>query len=202
VTDRDAFDERRRGLEESYFHKKEQELIDKMRRRAEAEAARRKLSEQAGVADEEILGDLETLGYTPETVQLLHILPFVHLAWADGSVSARERELILEAARARGVQSGSPADLQLARWLADRPSDQFFSETLRAITAILAAEPEARRDKDSRDLLSYSTAIANASGGILGFGAVSDGERQVLERISRELERTHGALGDAILPPK
>jgi tellurite resistance protein len=202
VTERDAFEDRRRGLEESYFHKKEQELIEKMRRRSEADAARRRMGQQAGVADDEILRDLEGLGYTADTIQLLHLVPFIHLVWADGSVSARERDLIIEAARSRGIASGATADIQLAKWLERRPSDQFFSDTLRAIVAILASVPDAQREASRRDLLSYSAAIAAASGGILGFGAVSAEERKVLERIAQEVEKTHGRLGDAILPPK
>jgi hypothetical protein len=34
--------------------------------------------------------------------------------WADGGISDRERELVIEAARARGIEAGSTADRQLA----------------------------------------------------------------------------------------
>jgi hypothetical protein len=113
VSERDAWADRGRALEEEYFRKHEQELIEKLRRRAAAETTRQQLGEQAGVADEEILQDLENLGYTPETVSLLHLVPLVHLAWAEGGVSDRERELIVQAARARGIEAGTPADAQL-----------------------------------------------------------------------------------------
>ena len=65
VTDRDAFAERGRSLEEEYFHRKEREVIDKMRVRAAAEEQRRLLGEKVGVADAEVLRDLQDLGYTP-----------------------------------------------------------------------------------------------------------------------------------------
>ena len=43
-----------------------------------------------------------------------------------------------------------------------------------------------------RDLVSYCTQIAQASGGILGLGRkVSDAERELIERIGAELERDH-----------
>src|SRR5215216_1178357 len=132
MADRDAFGERRRTQEEEYFRKREQELIDKMRQRAEADAGRQRLSERSGIADAEILQDLEALGYTPDTVLLLHLVPLVEMAWAEGGVSDRERSLILEAARARGVEDDSAAARQLAQWLAVRPSDRFFETTLRA----------------------------------------------------------------------
>jgi hypothetical protein len=149
------------------------------------------MAERSGLADEEILKDLQALGYTPETVMLLHLVPLLQMAWAEGSVSDRERALILEAARARGVDDGSPADRQLAEWLAERPSPELFEKTLRAIGAILQSRSVDERGAGEKDLVSRLTAIASASGGILGFGKVSPEEQQVLSRISQEIERAH-----------
>jgi tellurite resistance protein len=192
VPERDAFADRGRGLEEEYFRKREQELVDKLRRRQAAEATRQQLSEQAGVADAEILQDLQELGYTPETVSLLYLVPLVEVAWAEGGVSDRERELIVEAARARGIEAGTPADALLTEWLTTQPSEQVFERNLRVIRAILAARPEAEREASRSDLLSTATAIAEASGGVLGFRAVSPEERALLARISQELESKQG----------
>jgi len=110
------------------------------------------------------------------------------MAWASGRVEGRERDLIVQAARAHGVEEGSAADRQLEGWLTTRPSDALFVRTLHLIAAILQVRPAAEREAAQRDLLSYCTAIASAAGGILGFGAVSEDERQVLARITRELE--------------
>jgi hypothetical protein len=204
VTEKDALRDRGRALEDDYFRKRDNELIEKIRRHAEMGAERRRFGQQAGVADEEILNDLQTLGFTSETVKLLHLVPLVQMAWADGGVSDGERDLIVQAARSRGIEPGSAADQQLAAWLADRPSGALFEKTLRAIGAILHALPMAEREASQRDLLAYSTAIASASGGILGFRTVSEEERQLLARISKELERAHGsaATRDDVLPIK
>jgi hypothetical protein len=189
MADKDAFAERERLLEEDYFRRKEKELIEKMRSHARADAERRRLGDQAGVADEEVLRDLQDLGYTPETVSLLHLVPLIQMAWAEGNVSMRERDLIVRAARARGIEVDSAADQQLHRWLANRPSQELFERTLRAIRAILAARSPQERAESERDLLSLCTAIASASGGIVGFGAVSNDERQILKHITDELEK-------------
>src|SRR6185503_6911896 len=98
--------DRRRIQEEEYFQRQEQELIAKLQQRGRQEAARQLLAERAGDADQEILQDLEALGYTPETVMLLHLVPLLETAWAEGGVSDRERALISEAARARGIEAG------------------------------------------------------------------------------------------------
>jgi hypothetical protein len=199
VAERDAFSDRRRGQEEEYFRKRERELIEKMRKRAADEANRRALGQQTGLADEEILEDLRSLGYTSETVMLLHVVPLVQIAWAEGSVSDAERALIVKAARSRGVAPGSAADLQLTDWLTNRPSDEFFERTLRAIGAVLEARAPDERDSGRRDLLSYLSAIAEASGGLLGFGAVSSEERQLLARVTAELERSHASAARQVM---
>jgi len=189
VVDKDAFAERGRSLEEEYFRRKEKEVIEKMRRKAEADDQRKRLGEQAGLADEEVLRDLQELGYTADTVMLLHLVPLIQTAWAEGGVSQKERDLIVKAARARGVEAGSTADGQLNRWLAQRPSDDLFEKTLRAIRTILQAQSPEARAASERDLVSLAAAIASASGGIVGFGAVSEEERQILARIRSELEK-------------
>lgn len=189
MTDRDAFAERGRSLEEEYFHRKEREVIEKMRRNAAAQDERRRLGEQAGVRDEDVLRDLQELGYTPETVMLLHLVPLIQTAWAESGVSAKERDLIVKAARSRGVAEGSAADAQLQRWLTNKPSEELFEKTLRAIRTILQAQSAETRETSERDLLSLATAIAAASGGIVGFRAVSEEERQILAHIHEELER-------------
>jgi hypothetical protein len=195
VADNELFGDRRRMNEEEYFRRQEQELIEKLKQRGQDQAARRQLAERTGVVDEEILRDLQALGYTPETVMLLHLVPLLQMAWAEGSVSDRERNLIIEAARARGIEAGSPADRQLTAWLASRPSEELFEKTLRAIRAILSASPEAERQADQRDLLARLTAIASASGGILGFGKVSPEEQQLLARVAAEIERARKTPG-------
>lgn len=191
MADKDAFSERGRTLEEDYFRKREKEVIEKMRRSADADAQRQRqrLGERTGMADADVLRDLQELGYTAETVMLLHLVPLIQTAWAEGSVSDQERDLIVQAARSRGIEPASPADEQLGRWLSARPSDDLFEKTLRAIRTILQARPPKERAESERDLLSLATAIASASGGILGFGAVSEDERKILARISQALDK-------------
>ena len=190
MTDKDAFADRGRSLEEEYFHRKERELIDKMRVRAAADDQRRRLGEMAGVADEEVLSDLQALGYTPETVMMLYLVPVIQIAWAEGGVSQKERDLIVKAARSRGITEGTPCDQQLHLWLSTRPSDEMFEKSLRAIRTLLQAQPADARDASEKDLLSLATAIASASGGIVGFGAVSAEERQMLSHINDELKKS------------
>jgi tellurite resistance protein len=202
MTERDRFADRKRGQEEEYFRKKEQELIEKMRHRSEIEAKRQELYQAVGVADPKILEDLQELGYTRETVGLLHLVPLVRIAWAEGKITKPERELIFEAARARGVLPGSPGFEKLAEWLNRRPTEEFFDKTMRVIRAILMVLPEEELESSKRDLLSYSSRVAEASGGILGMGKIDRKERALLEEIAKILEQSHKSATKEVLDQK
>lgn len=187
MSNRDIFAERERGLEEEYFMRKERELIEKLRHKHAGETARQQMAAATGVHDEEALEALQELGYTPATVQLLHLVPLVQVAWSSGGVSDDERALILEAARQRGVAAGSEAEAQLNNWLTQQPPQAFFDNTLRAIRIFIAALPNDQREDAGHDLLAYCTRIAEASGGFLGFGTIAEGERQALQQIAEAL---------------
>ncbi|MBY0278379.1 hypothetical protein K2Z84_23870 [Candidatus Binatia bacterium] len=194
MAERDLWDERRRSYESEYFQRREHELIEKMRARARELAEQHQLGEATGIADDEVLKALHDLGYTRETVTLVHLVPLLQVAWIDGSVSAPERAGILEAARLRGVEESTPAYRQLVSWLDKKPLDGFFEDTLRLIGNLLAAMPDEAREKAKVTLLAFANAIADASGGILGIGSrVSADERAVIERIAREMESAHPA---------
>ena len=185
----EGWNDRRRVQEDEYFHKRDQELTERARLRAHEDAARARLAEQADVFDQGMLGNLQNLGYTAETVMLVHVMPLVGVAWADGQVTDLEREMIVAAARLDGVEAGSTADAQMAEWLTNPPSDALRDDSLHVLGAMLRMRPAAERAVAERDLISSCTHVASASGGVLGYGRISDQERQVLNRIIDEIQR-------------
>jgi len=188
MSNRDAFDELRNAKETEYFHKKEQELIERLRRRAQVQSERQEMAEVTGIADEEVLQTLQDLGYTRETICLLHLVPLAQIAWASGSVTPQERKLVLQLSEWRGVERGSPAWEQLNRWLDERPTDEFFLTTLRIIRHILDSDTGKPSPTRRTDLISFCIRIAKASGGVLGIGGnVSEEEQATLDQIVKEL---------------
>lgn len=188
MSDRDAFKDRERGLEEEYFLRKERELVEKMRRRVELEQQRGRIAAEIGVSNDEILQALQDLGYTPETVKLLHLMPLVQVAWASGRVETKERRLLLDLARASGIDEGSEADQKLAALLDSKPSDEVMEANLLAVNAVLQSVPEGERRQMQDDLIQYSIALASASRGLFGLEArISASEREVIERIVGEI---------------
>jgi hypothetical protein len=185
---------RARSKEEEYFLRAEAELLDKVRTRAAKEAERRALGEYHGVEDEEILKAFQEAGYDRDTVQILHLVPIVQVAWVDGEVSKGERAEILKIAAARNVAEGSPAHAKLLSWLDSPPSPEFFERTMGIIQRLLELFPEEKRVSLTSDVMTASLAVASASGGFLGLGSkVSVDEKYLIEKFAADFEKAHKA---------
>ncbi len=188
MSDKDGITGDVRSREEEYFRRRDRELVEKLRKATESSAARAALEASSGIHDPAMLQELEALGFTPDTISLLPIVPIVQVAWAEGGVSNDERALIVQFARERGVGADSTADHQLQHWLAERPSEEVFSRATRLIRAMLDHPEGQIRPLSVEDLVHRCEEIAAASGGILGFHKISGPERATLARIQRALK--------------
>lgn len=187
MSEHDSLHERGRALEDEYFRRKDRELIEKMRRKAAAEEAERALGTSTGISDPDVLRELQALGFTPETVALLPIVPVLQVAWAEGGVTPVERLLIEKLATARGIAPGSGADAQLMDWLANKPSEEVFRGAARLTQALMNSGSSVVADLRADQLVDYCEQIASASGGIFGLGRVSPEERTLLASIAADL---------------
>jgi hypothetical protein len=187
VTSGDGITDHIRAREEEHFRKKDRELIEKLRQ-ADADAkARLALEQEVGIHDPDLLRELDLLGFTPDTVALLPLVPVLQVAWAKDGVSTAERTLVVNLARSRGIAAGSEADAQLTRWLEHRPSEDTFHKANRLIAAIVGSSGSGALHLTTAELVEECDRIAHASGGIFGIGRVSAEERAALQEISAAL---------------
>jgi hypothetical protein len=183
-----TYADRRRATEDDYFRKCDGELMEELRRREERDAARQRTIRRLG-AEAGCVQELEELGFTDSTMALLHVVPLVHVAWAEGIMSASAHRHLIGAARDLGIQQSSVADRQLTEWLRSRPSDALLGRALDALGTLLQRRTRSEQDDYVGTLLERCTAVASASGGVLGFGKISRAEREALDRIRRALSR-------------
>ena len=188
MSEGDFLDDRRRASEDDYFRKKDRELVEKMRAAAAADRAKSELSASTGLSDPALLAELAALGFTPETVSVLPLVPIVEMAWAEGGVTAAERTMLVTLARSRGIAEGSAADRQLSDWLARQPAPAVFERATRLIRAMLDTGSHGGGTLTADELIKYSESIAAASGGILGLGKISAEERATLAKIVAALK--------------
>jgi hypothetical protein len=182
-------DNEARSREDEYFWRKDQELIEKMRRAAAAGQANREMGIKTGLNDPQLIQELAALGFTLDTVDLLPLMPVIQMAWAEGGVSEAERRLIVNLARSRGIAEGSPADRQLSAWLTTAPDEQVFTRSTRLIRAMLTSPTAPQARMTPEELVKHCEEIAAASGGILGMRKISSEERALLSQIASTLSR-------------
>jgi hypothetical protein len=162
-----------------------------MRLAAVADQARDEIGQKTGLHDPALLKELQDLGFTPDTVALLPLVPVLEVAWAEGGITAAERDLIVRLARSRGIADDSAADRQLSEWMANRPAPSVFAQAGRLTAAMLASgSDQATAGLTADDLVAYCERIAAASGGILGLriGSISMEEKLLLSRIASDLK--------------
>ena len=185
-----TWDELHQAHDEVWFQQKEEELIELLRQRFVGRLPRVTIGEAVGLQDEAVLQALQELGYTRPMIELFYQIPLVQIAWASGSVTAREREWVLKLAGLHGSTPERPAYQQLCDWLDKRPSDRFFQTSLRIISYLLAVLPDNARQSAQRNLVNFCKQIAIMSGGFLGYGnKISAGEQEVLDNIVHELQQ-------------
>ncbi len=122
---------------------------------------------------------------------LRKVVPMVEVAWSDGRITRRERQMIFDSLVEMNIP-GSEENLRtLAEWLELRPDDEFFADALREIRNDLAdAGPDVGTEQ-KYDIISRCTLVAEASGGEIGFAGggarICAEEIQTVKQIARIL---------------
>lgn len=184
----DAFDSRRTGFEVEYFHKKDQQLVEKLKAVFERKMNREDLQKYTGVTNEQVLDRLLAVNVKGELLLVFRLYPLVEIAWADGTADPKECKAVIDAAIKMGVPAGGTALQALEDWLKRGPTADgrkawyAFADELAKVLA--PDQLKAFR----HDLLEGAKAVAKASGGILGVAfEVSASEQKVLDAIAKHL---------------
>jgi hypothetical protein len=177
--------DRGRSLEDEFFRREDQRLIQRLTELRAAEASREALAKASGITNPAVLEKLTELGIRAETVAALSIVPLVEVAWADGTLDAKERRAIVErAAVARDSTEGALLEAWLEAWLDRRPDPKLlvaWTELVRAMSEQLSPD-EATRLKT--ELLERARAVAAATGGLFGVGSrISAPEATMLAKL-------------------
>ncbi len=181
--DKSAFEDRRRSLEEAFFRKENARLLESLRGRREREAAVRTLREASGILDEHLLNLLVGVGIEAPAFAALSLAPLVWVAWADRGMDWGEREALLEAATREGIEKDSPAYDLLQNWLHERPQAALFEAWTAYTKGVVLGLAKNDTDLAKQDIAGRARRVAEATGGILGLGAISESEKEVLAKI-------------------
>jgi hypothetical protein len=126
--------------------------------------------------------------------KLIPLVPLVKVAWAEGRITRRERELILAAAKNLGIQPGSVCYQRLSDWFELHPTDEFYAESLERLRGELEKLPEDERVLRRLDLLSDCINVAAVSGGTSRYPA---GGAKICDEESAAVKQIAGRLNGA-----
>lgn len=175
-----------RTLENAFFARQDEEALERLRAAARQKSQREALSAASGITDAAVLDHLIELNIEPRTVAALSLVPLVLVAWADGSLDARERAAVLDAAHEAGLDRQAEAAALLEGWLASPPGRPIAAAWHEYVCALAAAATPAARGALQRETLGRARRVAEAAGGFLGLGKrVSDAEAKVLAELER-----------------
>jgi hypothetical protein len=179
-----AWEERGRALEDEFFRRQSQELLERLKRESAHDLSMKELAQVTGIQDEAVLASLVKAGIKPSMAMALTLAPLVFVAWADGHVDEKERKAVLFAAQSVGINPGQDSHELLASWLDHEPEPGLHESWLLYISGMRDILGEAGQDKLKKDVMERATNVAKAAGSFLGFGKkISDAESKVLSRI-------------------
>lgn len=186
----DVFGDRRQALEDSFFHKKDQELLAKLKEAAAGtENLRKALAAATGVDDSAFLDKLVDLGVQPEMALALSLVPLVQVAWADGKIQQGERKAILSAAQDAGIEETTPSYALLQSWLENAPGDELKITWRGYVQALIETLSGNERRNFRESVLKRAQTVAAVTGGVLGLGnKISASEQRVLDELASAFE--------------
>ena len=177
--------DRRTSFEEIFFAKQDAKVLAELRQESERKAAIEGLARASGIDDAELLGRLVELGIDARSWTALSLVPLVEVAWADGSIDAKERTAVLTAASEHGLHRTAPGYVLLETFLRKRPEAALFAAWGGYMTELAAQLSPGERDAVRTQILDRARKIAASAGGILGIGAISDAEKRVIANLEK-----------------
>lgn len=176
----DSFEKRASTLEDAFFHRVDQELLDKMRQESDRQALKDAMAKACDWADATLIDSLTAARITPESLVALSLVPLIHVAWADRRMEMNERDAVLQAARDNGCGEGTVGYQLLHSWLEDEPPSSLF-EAWKQYTSGLCKrlDPQAKAAL-RKQVIGQARAVATSAGGILGIGSISGQEAAAL----------------------
>jgi hypothetical protein len=186
--EKDLLGERGRSLEADYFRRKDKELLDRAREQKAASDRRRELVAALDIEDDAVVTALGALGFDARTVPLLDIVPAIQVAWADGTLPAKERaEIERLLARPEMEASARAGSRMVAEWLAHEPHRELYRLATEALQLRAARLDSEARTRLVNRIVGDCNAVAAASGGVFGIGALSSVESDRIRELAAAL---------------
>lgn len=175
--------ERRRALEDEFFRRQDEALISRLRSEQKRTEARAALKDATGITDAKLLDELLDADVCASGIAAFALVPLVEVAWADGKLDPNERAAILSSAEKEGLVSGTAGHRMLQTWLDSPTAPSLLRAWLDYTKTLCRGMSDDSKAKLHSRVIGRARAVAEAAGGLLGIGAISSEEHEVLRLL-------------------
>lgn len=185
-------DQRRRALEETFFLKREHEIIEKMRHEYAALSVKEQFKKFSGIDDEKILDLALEYGFTVQTLSALTLIPLLEVAWADKHLQAKEVKAILQAAHLLGLKEETPAYALIQSSLERSYNPDLFIAWSNYVTALRRRMTDHDFELWRGEIMGLAYRVAKSAGGILGMASLSRLEMAAIHKLESSFGGNQG----------
>lgn len=186
----DAIHERGKALEDEYFHRVDEALMEHLRMSIERTEAAKQLGSSLGFEDNKMVDHLLDAGLDSTTISAMALVPLVFIAWSDDGVSSAERQAVMSEAIHRGLETNRDAMRLVEHWLEIRPPARLWKVWCEYNESLRTTLPRDIERAVSQTIYSRCEDVAKASSGIWGMSRISKPEHEMLDRIRHALHMT------------
>jgi hypothetical protein len=187
MSNTDALQNRVRSLENAFFTEQDQKLLAGLKEKLDRDTTLAQFRSATGIENASVLEALYGLGVTPAALAALRAYPLIAVAWADGSTTADEVATVRSISEKHFSRDSAAGEL-VERWLATPPAPGMLDLWESCLSAMFHEMPAADASALKAKLVEEINEVATASGGLLGWGAVSQSEKNTMQRIKAALE--------------
>jgi hypothetical protein len=172
-----------RNMEDLFFLEQEKKLAEARQKLELMQETKENLSAISGITDEAVLHRLIELDIRPEVLATLLMIPLIEVAWSDGELHEKERAFLVDSVNQPGMHTRNVDPEILEVWMKKRPSPELFDAWELYIQALSAQLSHDERQTLKEDVMADARKIAEAAGGFLGLGKISDAEQTMLDKL-------------------
>ncbi len=180
---------RGKALEEAFFFRMDQELIELLSKQLEREEKIKSFTSATGIRNRKRLEALVDSGFELSTLTAFIWVPLVFVAWADGIADENEKHAIVDVLAQKGISPTTASSMMDHDWFRRSPKEELWNIWEEFASATFANLNPSVRNELMDEIIGLCHVVADASGGFLGLGKVSTEEAAVIDRIVEVLHR-------------
>ena len=185
---------RGKALEEAFFYRMDQELIELLSKGIQRDEKIRLFANATGIRDRKRLASLVDSGFELSTLTAFIWVPLVFVAWSDGNADRLEKNAIFDVLTNKGISQETASMMIAHEWFRKGPNEDLWKTWQEFAITTLASLVPAIRNELIDEIVGLCHVVAHASGGFLGVGTISKTEANIIDRVIGALQSSSSHL--------